>query len=41
MNKSELTAAIADSADITKADATKALNGMMDRMLQKPIFLNY
>ena len=29
MNKSELVAAIATSADITKADAERALNGIM------------
>ena len=30
MNKSELVAAIATSADITKADAERALNGIME-----------
>ena len=30
MNKSELVAAIATSADITKADAERALNGTME-----------
>jgi DNA-binding protein HU-beta len=30
MNKSELITAIATSADITKTDAEKALNGMID-----------
>ena len=30
MNKSELIAVIADSADISKAAAEKAFNGMMD-----------
>ena len=30
MNKSELVAAIAESADITKADAEKALNGTLE-----------
>jgi DNA-binding protein HU-beta len=30
MNKSELVASIADSADISKAAAEKALNGFMD-----------
>ena len=30
MNKSELVAAIAESADITKADAEKALKGTLD-----------
>ena len=30
MNKSELVANIADSADISKASAEKALNGFMD-----------
>ena len=30
MNKAELTAAIAESVDLSKASAEKALNGMMD-----------
>ena len=30
MNKSELVAAIADSAEITKADATRALQALID-----------
>ncbi|MCK5701128.1 MAG: HU family DNA-binding protein [Cyclobacteriaceae bacterium] len=30
MNKAELTAAITESADIRRASAEKALNGMMD-----------
>jgi DNA-binding protein HU-beta len=30
MNKTELVAAMADSADITKADAEKALNGTLE-----------
>ena len=30
MNKSELVASIAESADITKADAEKALNGTLE-----------
>ena len=30
MNKSELVAAIASSADITKAEAERALNGIME-----------
>jgi len=30
MNRSELVAAIATSADITKADAERALNGIME-----------
>ena len=34
MNKTELIDAIAKSADITKSDAGKALNGMMNAILE-------